>query len=189
MFKMLLPICQNILRHVPITWSALFLILFYTSCTLCHKWLLAGVEPTACNTFQGWMSRITRKLLEFTPKEDSPKRWKDPSCNWRRCRLNDVNRDDIDDFLQYSFTVILMISCNIPSLWYWWFPAIFIHCDSDDFLQYSFAMILMTSSSIPSLWYWWFLAILLHCDTDDFLQYSFTVIVMISCNILSLSCW
>jgi hypothetical protein len=68
----------------------------------------------------------------------------------------------IDDFLQYSFTMILVISCNIYSRWYWWFPAIFIHRDTDDILQYSFTVILMISRNIPSLSYWWFPAIFLH---------------------------
>jgi phosphate starvation-inducible membrane PsiE len=125
------------------------------------------------------MNRIASKLLEFTPTEDPQKRWKDQSYNWRRYRLNGVNHYDNDDFLQYSFTVILMISCNIISLWYWWFPAMYVQCDIDDFPQYSFTVIFVISCNIPSLWYLWFPAIFIHCDTDDFLQHSFAVILMI----------
>jgi hypothetical protein len=80
-------------------------------------------------------------------------------------------------------TMIMMIFCNIHSLWYWWFPAILFFCDADDFLQYTFSVILMISRNIPLLWNSWFLAIFLYCDTCDFLQYLFTVILMISCNI------
>ena len=38
----------------------------------------------------------------WNSRRKKTQRWKDPSCNWRRYRLNGVNHDDIDD------------SCNIP---------------------------------------------------------------------------